>query len=133
MFLCVPCTSFRVNSQWPHLTCYRSKLENWIPKVDLPEIKGNHRKFRNLVTSYIGNSVYVCVHLSICVRMYVCFHKVLCLYMYFFLWMICFSLILQYVDLQYVVYLTSYVHTILYWTDKIYHNFYLSQFFEEFE
>lgn len=25
-------------------------------KVDLPEIKGNHRKFRNLVTSYIGNS-----------------------------------------------------------------------------
>lgn len=37
------------------------KLENRIPKVDLPEIKGNHRKFRNLVTSYIGNSVYVCV------------------------------------------------------------------------
>lgn len=48
------------------------KLENRIPKVDLPEIKGNHRKFRNLVTSYIGNSVYVCVHLSIFVRMYTC-------------------------------------------------------------
>lgn len=54
------------------LLYYRSKLENRIPKVDLPEIKGNHRKFRNLVTSYIGNSVYVCVHLSIFVRMYVC-------------------------------------------------------------
>lgn len=51
----------RVDSQWPDLTCYWSKLE----KVDLPEIKGNHRKFRNLVTSYIGNFVYVCVHLSI--------------------------------------------------------------------
>ncbi|XP_043283767.1 phosphatidylinositol 4-phosphate 5-kinase type-1 alpha-like isoform X13 [Venturia canescens] len=25
-----------------------------IPSLDLPEIKGNHRKFRNLVTSYIG-------------------------------------------------------------------------------
>jgi hypothetical protein len=24
------------------------------PKVDLPEIKGQHRKFRTLVTSYIG-------------------------------------------------------------------------------
>lgn len=24
--------------------------------VDLPEIKGNHRKFRTLVTSYIGKS-----------------------------------------------------------------------------
>lgn len=69
---CVPCTSFRVDPQWPDLTCYRSKLENRIPKVDLPEIKGNHRKFRNLVTSYIGNSVYVCVHLSIFVCLYVC-------------------------------------------------------------
>lgn len=29
-------------------------------KVDLPEIKGNHRKFRNLVTSYIGK-IIVCV------------------------------------------------------------------------
>ncbi|XP_050584465.1 phosphatidylinositol 4-phosphate 5-kinase type-1 alpha-like isoform X12 [Bombus affinis] len=28
-----------------------------IPSLDLPEIKGNHRKFRNLVTSYIGNFV----------------------------------------------------------------------------
>lgn len=26
-------------------------------KVDLPEIKGNHRKFRTLVTSYIGNQI----------------------------------------------------------------------------
>lgn len=25
--------------------------------VDLPEIKGNHRKFRTLVTSYIGNRI----------------------------------------------------------------------------
>lgn len=25
------------------------------PKVDLPEIKGKHKKFRTLVTSYIGN------------------------------------------------------------------------------
>lgn len=62
---CVPCTSFRVNPQWPDLTCYRSKLENRIPKVDLPEIKGNHRKFRNLVTSYIGNFVCLFVHLSV--------------------------------------------------------------------
>lgn len=78
---CVPCTSFRVDPQWPDLTCYRSKLENRIPKVDLPEIKGNHRKFRNLVTSYIGNSVYVCVRLSI-LYTNVCmlvFHIILCL------------------------------------------------------
>ncbi len=25
--------------------------------VDLPEIKGNHRKFRTLVSSYIGNEL----------------------------------------------------------------------------
>lgn len=25
--------------------------------VDLPEIKGNHRKFRTLVTSYIGKAL----------------------------------------------------------------------------
>lgn len=63
MFLCpvhfFPC---RPPMTWSDLLL---KLENRIPKVDLPEIKGNHRKFRNLVTSYIGNSVYVCVRLSI--------------------------------------------------------------------
>lgn len=26
-------------------------------QVDLPEIKGNHRKFRTLVTSYIGKRI----------------------------------------------------------------------------
>lgn len=40
-------------------TCF--KLD-WTQKVDLPEIKGNHRKFRNIVTSFIGNSV--CLHFS---------------------------------------------------------------------
>lgn len=35
----------------------------FISPVDLPEIKGNHRKFRTLVTSYIGRrcaSVFCC-------------------------------------------------------------------------
>lgn len=40
-------------------------LKIWIPKVDLPEIKGNHRKFRNLVTSYIGNFVCLSIRLSV--------------------------------------------------------------------
>lgn len=32
--------------------------------MDLPEIKGNHRKFRTLVTSYIGkNAMFTCSHL----------------------------------------------------------------------
>nr|XP_031832532.1 phosphatidylinositol 4-phosphate 5-kinase type-1 alpha isoform X9 [Nomia melanderi] len=29
-----------------------------IPSLDLPEIKGNHRKFRNLVTSYIASAAF---------------------------------------------------------------------------
>lgn len=33
-------------------TCKSKKC--MMPKVDLPEIKGNHRKFRTLVSSYIG-------------------------------------------------------------------------------
>lgn len=33
------------------LSFYLTKQSN---KVDLPEIKGNHRKFRTLVSSYIG-------------------------------------------------------------------------------
>ncbi|XP_025835224.1 phosphatidylinositol 4-phosphate 5-kinase type-1 alpha-like [Agrilus planipennis] len=32
-----------------------NKVFKKIPSLDLPEIKGNHRKFRTLVTSYIGN------------------------------------------------------------------------------
>lgn len=68
MFLCpvhfFPCRPPMTSSDLlllPLLLLLLPKLENRIPKVDLPEIKGNHRKFRNLVTSYIGNSVYVCV------------------------------------------------------------------------
>lgn len=44
----------------PFFRLYKIFLFNWflIPKfdskVDLPEIKGQHRKFRTLVTSYIG-------------------------------------------------------------------------------
>lgn len=65
MFLCpvhfFPCRPPMTSSDLLLLLLLLPKLENRIPKVDLPEIKGNHRKFRNLVTSYIGNSVYVCV------------------------------------------------------------------------
>lgn len=35
-----------------------NEMKIYIYKVDLPEIKGNHRKFRTLVTSYIGKHKY---------------------------------------------------------------------------
>lgn len=82
-------------------------------KVDLPEIKGNHRKFRNLVTSYIGNSVYVCVHLSIFVRVYVHLfsHNPLPVYMSLLMndpfFMLC-SLIFQCVDLSHLLFLRNF-------------------------
>lgn len=39
---------------YTHSIVTRDQNQN-IHLVDLPEIKGNHRKFRTLVTSYIGN------------------------------------------------------------------------------
>lgn len=40
-------------------------------KVDLPEIKGNHRKFRTLVSSYIGKKLPKCIECSVIVKAYV--------------------------------------------------------------
>lgn len=61
-YFCVRAHLF-VSNPWPDLLPNDTRKCKW--KVDLPEIKGNHRKFRNLVTSYIGNCPFVSFVMSI--------------------------------------------------------------------